>query len=259
MNIKCRLFGKKEKLPPKAIAFVDYEHWYYSYQMLFGLKPEPADWRRKLEQEYQLDDVMVFADFGHKGIKEELTKLRSMTNTIIETQQTFNHYKKDMTDFIMLDYIYQTAALKPDIIKYILFTGDGHFQSVIKYLVQKLGKEVIVFGVKDAFSNQLKAVASESIGLPASGNVLKGYYRMIVENMAYVTEHSNIIPTFLGTVSAVANRNDAPEALIHAALQEMMEKGWVYQREQKVSFNRKIKVIAANWDALEKAGLWSFE
>lgn len=258
MGIITSLFGKKEEPQPRVIAFVDYEHWYYSYQKLFGLKPDPVEWRQELEKKYRLDDVMVFADFGYKGINDELTKLRAMTNTIIETQQTFSRSKKDMTDFIMLDYIYQTAALRPEITTYILFTGDGHFQSVVKYLVQRLGKQVIVYGVKDAFSNQLKAVASECLECPATDDVLKSYYKMIVENLAYVTERQSIIPTFLGTVAAVAKRNDVPENLVHAALQEMMDRGLVYQTEQKVSFNRKVKVVAANWPALEKVGLWTY-
>ena len=41
------------------------------------------------------DDVMLLADFGYKGMNEELTKLRTMTNTIIETQQTVNRYKME--------------------------------------------------------------------------------------------------------------------------------------------------------------------
>ena len=40
----------------------------------------------------------------------------------------------------------------------------------------------------------------------------------------------NIIPTFNGTVSAVARHNEVPEELIHAALQEMLDKGLIYQR-----------------------------
>lgn len=259
MNVNFKLFRKKVQGPPKAIVFVDYEHWYYSYQNLYGLKPDPIEWRKKLELTYQLEDVMVFADFSHKGIKDELSKLRSMTNTIIETQQTFRNYKKDMTDFIMLDYIYQISALRPDIPTVIIFTGDGHFQSVTKYLIQRLRKEVIVYGVKDAFSSHLKDVATSYIELPVAENILEAYYPMIVRNLSEVTERPTIIPTFLGTVAAVSRRNEAPETLVHAALSEMLKKGFVYQREQKVNFNRTIKVVAANWDKLEQAGLWSFK
>lgn len=259
MSIFQKLFKNKNAVKKdKAILFVDYEHWYYSIQKNFGLKPEPVSWRRKLEEQYDLEDVMVFADFGHKGIDGELTKLRNMTNTIIETQQTFSRYKKDMTDFIMLDYIYQTAYTKPDITTFIIFTGDGHFQSVTKYLIQKLNKKVIIYGVRDSVSKQLRTVASECYMLPTDAETLRGYYEMIVSNLAYVSEKSNIIPTFNGTVSAVARHNEVPEELIHAALQEMLDKGLIYQRLQRVAFNKEVKVVAANWEELAKQGLWSF-
>ena len=181
-----------------------------------------------------------------------------MTNTIIETQQTFSRYKKDMTDFIMLDYIYQTAYTKSDITTFIIFTGDGHFQSVTKYLIQKLNKKVIIYGVRDSVSKQLRTVASECYMLPTDAETLRGYYEMIVSNLAYVSEKSNIIPTFNGTVSAVARHNEVPEELIHAALQEMLDKGLIYQRLQRVAFNKEVKVVAANWEELAKQGLWSF-
>ncbi len=258
MSIFSKLFQKRKVEKPGAMAFIDYEHWYYSYQNNFGLKPDPVGWRREVEEIYELDDIMVFADFGHKGIDGELAKIRSITNTIIETQQTFIRYKKDMTDFIMLDYIYQTVYLKPEISTYILFTGDGHFQSVVKYLTQRMKKTVVIYGVKNSLSNQLKMVASSSYELPADGNTLKEYYPMIVANLAYVSEKMDIIPTFNGTVAAVARRNQAPEELVRAALQEMIDKGYVYQRMQRVDFNRSVRVTAANWEMLAKAGLWSY-
>lgn len=262
MGLFSSLFRKKASPKVKeshAIAFVDYEHWYYSYTKQFGLKPNPVAWRKKIEEDYNLDDVIVFADFGHSGIDGELAKLRCMTNTIIETQQTFKYYKKDMTDFIMLDYIYQTAYLHPEIDTYIVFTGDGHFQSVVKYLIQKLKKNVVVYGVKDAFSNSLKTVASEYHELPTDNETLKGYYGIIVQNFDYVSKRDKIIPTFNGTVAAVARRNNVPEELICATLEDMLKKEFLYTKMQRVAFNRSVKVLAANWEALAKAGLWSYQ
>lgn len=247
---------KEEK--PKAIVFIDYEHWYYSYQKLYGLKPDPVQWRQGLDTGIYIEDIMVFADFSHKGIQEEIGKLRSLTNTIIETQQAFSHYKKDMTDFIMLDYIYRYVIDHPGVSTYILVTGDGHFQSVVKYLLHKQEKRVIIYGVKDAFSNQLKHTGAECIQMPADGDVLKEYYKFIVQNLSYVAEKPNIIPTFMGTVNAVSARYSVPEELVHAALNEMMNKKLVYQMEQKVAFNKKVNVIKANWDKLVECGLWSY-
>lgn len=258
MNFLSKLFRKKENTP-RAIAFVDYEYWYYSYQNLYGLKPGVAAWRRELAEKCTLDDMMIFADFSSKGINGELQKLRTVTNTIIETQNTFNGHKKDMTDFIMLDYVYQTAALRPEIGVYVLFTGDGHFQSVTKYLAQRLGKEVVIYGVKDSFSKQLKDVATQCYELPKQEELLNTYYHMIVENMSYVSSRPEIIPTFLGTVQAVCRKNNAPEDLVRAALQQMLDTGLLLKKERRVDFNRKVRIVAPDWAALERAGLWNRE
>lgn len=40
-NIRT-LFQKHKDTPKQAAAFVDYEHWYYSYQNLYGIKPQIA-------------------------------------------------------------------------------------------------------------------------------------------------------------------------------------------------------------------------
>lgn len=252
-----KLLSKKTQ--KKAIAFVDYEYWYYTYQKLYGLKPDPLEWRSELEKKYELDNVVFFADFSYKGIGDELLKLNTVTNTIIETQQLSKKHKNDMADFFMLDHIYQAAALKPDIEIFILFTGNPHFQSAIKYITEKLKKIVIVYGIKDALSSQLKYVATECFELPASGSMLAEYFQMIISNFSYVDGCPRIIPTFMGTVSAVAKRNNVPERFIHAALQKMIDEGLIYQREENVKYNKKIRIVVADWEALEKAGLWSYE
>lgn len=238
---------------------MDYEHWFYSYQQLYYMKPDPAGWRKTLEDTYDLDDIMIFADFSYDKISAELPKLRTITNTIIETQQVKGHHKKDMTDFIMLDYIYQTAALRPEIDAFILFTGDGHFQSVAKYLTQRLKKKVIVYGVRDATSGQLKAIATETIEIPEAADESIPIYEMIVSNMAYVSDHPQIIPPFMGTVTAVAKRNQVPEYKVRTALQEMLDRGLLYRKDYRVEFNRTVKVLAPNWEKLHEAGLWSYE
>ena len=99
--------GKEAADTNRAIAFIDYEHWFYSYRNLFHMTPDLVSWRKELEQKYTLEDVMVFADFSMRPIADSLNSVRAMTNTVISTQQSAPHHKKDMTDFIMLDYIYQ--------------------------------------------------------------------------------------------------------------------------------------------------------
>lgn len=261
MSFWNSLFGKHDPPTPaksKAIVFVDYEHWYYSYKKLFFMEPDPVAWKKKLDEDYNIEDIFVFADFGHVGIQSELPKLRTITNTIIETQNSYGHHKKDMSDFIMLDYIYQTAALKPEYDTYILFTGDGHFQSVIKYLVQRLKKTVVVYGVEGATSNQLKAVASSWIEQPEDGLKDLPIRQMIVQNLAYASDHPEIIPTFMGTVAAVSRRHKIPDYRVTTVLHEMLDAGLVYRSDYRVNFNKTVKVITADWEKLHDAGLWEY-
>lgn len=244
------------KRKPRAMVFVDYEYWYYSYKTRFGLQPDPITWRNEVEKNYSIEDIMVFADFSSPGLSTELGKLREMTNTIIETGTESNRRKKDMTDFVMLDYIYQMADSHKKIDTYILFTGDGHFQSVVKYLIQKKKKRVVVYGVNDSFSRRLQAVASETITVPFDDELYKCYRKMIIENMAYVAEKPKIIPTFNGTVEAVATRNQVPAEQISATLARMIDEGLIIRKEQRVEFTKYVKVLAADWTLLIKQGLW---
>ena len=250
--------SKLNKSKLKAIAFVDYEHWYYSYKKLFHLKPDVLEWRKQIEEEYRLEDLMIFGNFKYEAIREELNKIRSATNSIIETQQFSGDHEKDMTDFIMLDYIYQSVDMYPNIDTYIIFTGDAHFQSVIKYLLQKHDKKVVVYGVKGAFSSMLKRIATETIEFPATDIVIKGIYPLIVKNMEYVSGKSTIIPTFLATARTISEKDGVDEELVKIALNDMLDKGLLYKRQQRVDFKRFVPVLAANWEALANEGLWSF-
>ena len=246
--------NKKERV----IAFVDYEHWYYSYKNFFHLKPNVTEWRKQLEEKYQIEDIMVFGNFEYVDIREELNKIRSITNSIIETQQYAGVHEKDMTDFIMLDYIYQYVVEQPDVETYILFTGDAHFQSVIKYLIQKCNKKVVIYGVRNAFSGMLKIIATEAIEVPATEDVIKSIYPLIVDNMNYVSDKYTIVPTFLATASAISKKHNIPEELVKIALNEMLNKRLIYKRQQIVDFNRSVTVLAADWERLNKEGMWDY-
>lgn len=253
-----KIFGFLKK-KPKAMVFVDYEYWFYSYKTRFGIRPDPAQWRRSLEEEYRISDIMVFADFSSPGLGDERNKLREITNTIIETGTDTQRRKKDMTDFVMLDYIYQFADSNRRVGTYILFTGDGHFQSVVKYLVQKKRKKVTVYGVEDSFSRRLISSASKTVTLPFEDEVYKNYRRMIIENMAYVASKPNIIPTYTTTAEAVSKKYGVPVEGIKAAISKMSEEGYLERRSRKVDFNRTVKIIAPVWEKLIADGLWSTE
>lgn len=224
------------------------------------MTPDIRGWYRSLSETYDLTDVMFFGAFAQADLKFQMGSIREITNTIIATDNESRFHKKEMTDFVMLDYIYQRAMEHSGEDVFVLFTGDGHFQSVVRYLTQKCHKDVLVYGVKDAFSRQLQAVATRTIQLPAEDEALMGCFKMIVRNFNYIAEHpqKNIIPTFLNMVTTVARYNGANENMIHMALEKMLALGYVKQIDYRVEFNRTVKVVSADWEALHKAGLWEY-
>ena len=246
----AKIFNKHNK----AMVFIDYEYCFYSYKRVCDIKPMPSKWIKNLETDYNIADIMVFADFSPTEINAELGKIRSITNTIIETGNTFMHRKKDMTDFIMLDYIYQCADDRNDIDTYIIFTGDGHFQSVVKYLSQKKHKKVVICGVKDTMSRQLQAVADEVIELPVEEEVFFHYCQLIVSNLKYVEGADKIIPTFTGTSEAVAKHNKVSLKEVQGVLHRMIECGYIEQTQKR--FGRKIyTTLIPVWDKMKADGL----
>ena len=202
-----RLFRNKRK---KAIAFVDYEYWFYSCKERFNLYPNLQRWKDEIAKRFELKDIMVFGDFSHENIAGDLHKVRSITNTVIETSNTFMRKKKDMTDFIMLDYIYQTIEQQKGIDTYILFTGDGHFQTVVKCLKEKK-KSVIVCGIEDSFSKQLRDTASEVIMVDIEKELFERNCKMVLNSMAMIEDQKDLLANFLQAVENVSKASNIPE------------------------------------------------
>lgn len=246
------LFGKKKR----AVAFVDYEYWFYSYKTRFGLTPDPMEWLVDVKERFDLKEILVFGDFSNPALKEEVGKLRCITNNIIETGNTFHSKKKDMTDFVMLDYIYRAADENRRIRTYLIFTGDGHFQTVVKYLTEKKKKKVVLCGIRDSMSRQLQTVASELLLYPKEEVQFREYAMMIVKNMAYVADKDTIIPTFWGTVDAVSRYNNVPQEPIIDTLRKMIDIGYIVRKERRIKFQKTVTVLTANWELLIKDGLW---
>lgn len=258
-KVKTTASHEETKAPSRAIAFVDYEYWFYSYADLLHTSPNVSRWATEINEQYHVSDIMVFANLSYPKIQKEVQQLRTVTNTIIDTSYLAPGHKKNMTDFIMLDYMYQTAFERPEIDTYILFTGDGHFQSVAKFLSQKKRKTIILYGVRGTISKDLEAIAAKTVQLPEAQERADAVYAMIVNNLADVANNPRIIPTFNGTVSTVARKNGIDEEFVRISLLEMMDKGYIYQKDYRVEFNRKVKIVAANWELLAKNGLWSYD
>ena len=251
------LFRKNKETRKKAIAFIDFEHWYISLDKLHRQRPDVRAWRDELAENYLLDDVYVFGDFSNPSLRAEIEKIRHVTNLIIETKNASGFYKKDFTDFIMLDNIYQAAINRSDIDAFIIFSGDGHFSSVVSYLCNRCRKEVGVYGVRDAVSSQLKNTATWVKEIPSLENKLTGYYYPILQNLKQLENRPKpSYPAFKSTCEYVAKYYELDESNVRAAMTELIEKGYLFQTEENVS-GRQLRVLNVDWAKAINDEIWS--
>ncbi|MBR5515928.1 MAG: NYN domain-containing protein [Clostridia bacterium] len=247
-------------IKPKAVVFVDFEHWYISMTKMYERKPDIKGWYTEMSGKYNVTEVCFFGDFSHPALRAEIPRIREVTNFVIETQNVSPRHKKDYTDFIMLDHIYQRAMTGNDIDTFIIFSGDGHFSSVVSFLCIKLGKNVGIYGVRDAISNQLKNSASWVIEIPTKNAENLEYYRMILRNLKRLAEVSQgkkkkQRPAFWPTVEAVSKYNDADKEKVTNVLRQMIEEGYIYQTTERLR-TKTVKVLNVDWKKVDKDGIF---
>lgn len=244
----------KKNTGKTAVVCIDYGYWYTAYHKMYRDKPDLAKLRNKLEQQYMIKEFAVFANLENNTLKNEKENLRRMAECIINTVPCVENHNEYMTEFIMLDYIYQYEIENPQTDCYMIFSYNECFSSVIKFLRNRK-KEVWVLGVRNTLSTKVKEVANKIIEVPSTEEIQKKYFRMIVQNFAYVSDKPGIIPTFRTTVKSVARYNDESEVKIHIALEEMINIGLVIQRKWEVEPGKTIKVLDADWQKVRAEGL----
>lgn len=236
----------------KAAIFVDYEHWYYAYYNQYSMKPNVEEWYSELKDEYNIKELMFFGDFSHYGIDKELVKLKRFSDKIIHTASTKDGVDKDFTDFVMLDYIYRSAATKhsPDV--YIIFTGDAHFNLAVQYL-RDLKKRVIIYGVKKSLSNKLKSSANAYVEMPRNYQEQQYYYNLIF-NTLKVLHSNNKKATYWKTITNVAEHNGISKQRIQSALDDLLSNKYLI--EESTNYKGKTpKVLKADWKRIKCNGL----
>ncbi|MEA4832025.1 MAG: NYN domain-containing protein [Oscillospiraceae bacterium] len=255
------LFRKKNASLPTAIIFVDFEHWCISLSRLHNMRPQVRNQYEEITKRFNVIKMLFFGDFTNPLLRNEMDGIREVTNNIIDTQNPSLTYKKDYTDFIMLDCIYQEADENPKADTYILFTGDGHFSSVVRYLKIKKKKKIIIYGVKGAVSGKLKSIADECIEFPNQDDERVNYYKMLIENFDYLFKQGqkNVYPTFLSTVKYVAVRYHVCEDNVRTALMELIDMGVIVKKEERIGFSRTIRTLHVDWEKAIEKGLWSAE
>jgi uncharacterized LabA/DUF88 family protein len=249
---------RKNKLP-RAVIAVDFEHWYISLERQYAIKPDIKAWHEELCREYEVEEVAFFGDFSNYGLRGELDKIRNVTNMVINTQNSSEHYEKDFTDFIMLDYIYQKAMTNKKTDTFIIFTGDGHFSSVVRFIKNVCRKKVGIYGIKNAISYQLKEYASWYREIPGDASAFNPVYTMIANHMSYLMVHRENAESYTAKsiVEKVAEKNNVRKKPLSLAIEQMVKDGYLYSSStQKDKNGKKLVSLKANWTKLEQDGIW---
>lgn len=180
-----------------AAAFVDYEYWYVSLKDIYHTQPDLIGWCGHLRERYQVESIRFFGNFLDRNLSNEVARIRTVSNDIIETNcNNDGRFMKDMSDVIMLDAIYRTAAEKRSPRTFVLFTGDGHFQPVVRYLVQDLGKRVELYGIQGTVSRALREAASQCYEIPEEDQQMMECFRCIVADFNRIAlNHDNPFAT----------------------------------------------------------------
>lgn len=211
----------------EALAFVDYEHWYFSLLEKFRVKPDVGAWAKEVREQYNVTEMRFFGNFLQGALQEEVTRVRAVTNDIIETQFGNPGFRmKDMLDFILLDHLYRAAGDKYFPKTFLLFTGDGHFAPAVRYLVQEKKKQVIVYGIGGCVSHFLKEAASQWKEIPDEQEQLRLCRQYIVSYYDYIAgKYQEVILTFRKVVDAVSRERNIPTQTVEIALSQMIEEG----------------------------------
>ena len=256
-EVKREMFFKK-KSRPNCIAFVDFEHWYISLERQYRVKPDIKAWKEELQKTYDVEEIAVFGDFSNAGLRSSLDHIRDTTPMVFDTKNSSEHYKKDFTDFIMLDYIYQKAMTRRDIDTFIIFTGDGHFSSVVRFIINQCHKKVGIYGITGAVSQQLKNAASWAHELPSDSEVYKTYYKIIAQTFDYLTVHREfgINSTPEKIVERIATKHKIEKVEVAKALCQMLDDGYVYKAVVTDEKHGKVSVLKPNWELLSRDKLW---
>lgn len=244
--------NKKTAHSGNCAIFVDYEHWYIALDKNYHTRPDIGAFTDEIKKDYHISAFTFFGDFSNPSLQSEMHKIRGYTNDIVETKNGGGYFKKDFTDFIMLDRIYQTAYTDKSIDTYIIFTGDSHFSSVVLFLKNVCRKKVCVYGVKNAFSGQLKTAASFSREIEP--DALAPYCRLIAQSIYELEkENKDARPTFMKTIDAVAAKNDLDKAVLRQAMEQLFERKCISQYVKKIGKNE-VKLLKVDYKVCEKHG-----
>jgi hypothetical protein len=248
----------------RTIVFVDYESWFYGLHNQFNVETDVIGWFKNLKTKGMIDDIYIFGDFeNNKMIAQDRLKLRTLTSNIIDCSNFES--KKDYTDFIILDRIYQTAIRNDLAEQYIIFSGDGHFSNVAAFLKNFKDKVVGIYAVSGTLSQQLKNSASwvelvspseiqneesdniNTIQIDNMDNKDDSFIEKLI--LDYIKDNENsptFVPTFTNTVSNISTSVNINREKVSILLKQLIEENIISQRLQKTYCGKVLKGLSIN-------------
>lgn len=234
----------------RTIVFVDYEYLYISFSKEYSIPPMLNEIFDELKQNGKIMKTYVFGDFTKPELNQERNRVRTMTSNIIDCGNEQNE-RKDFTDFIMLDTIYQELIQNPSVEQFIFFTGDGHFSSVSTFLKNYMDKTVGVYGILGSLSRQLRECSTWVKELRAVEEPTLTYQVNLLKNLKSL-ESRGKVGTFMRTVEFTMRSYGGDLYRYENALSELIDDGYVENTLCDSFADRPaFKILSVNWDKVK--------
>ena len=249
---------KTLKAPPEnnkqlySIVFIDYEYVYISFMKQYSTPPMLHEICDEIKQNGKVAKIYVFGDFSNPDLSPERNRVRTVTSNIIDCGNESTVVKKDFTDFIMLDNIYQELIQNPAVEQFIFFTGDGHFSSAATFLRNFMDKTVGVYGVAKSLSRQLRDCSSWTKELNAIDGDELEYQTNLLKNLK-TAESRGLIPTFLRTVEHTIRSYGGDQYRYETILRKLIDDGYIDNNLCTAFSDRgEFKMLTVNWERVNK-------
>ncbi len=231
-----------------TIVFIDYEYLYISFTKRYVVAPLLDEICEEIKQNGKIAKIYAFGDFSKPELSQERNRVRTVTSNIIDCGNESAVYKKDFTDFIMLDHIYQELIQNPAVEQFIFFTGDGHFSSAATFLRNFMDKTVGVYGIANSLSRQLRDCASWTKELSAIDGDELEYRNNLLRNLRSA-EAKGLTPTFMKTVEHTVRTFGGDQYRYQDILRALIEDGYVsYDLITALADRGAFKMLSVNWD-----------
>jgi uncharacterized LabA/DUF88 family protein len=237
---------------PYTIVFIDYEYLYITFFKQYSTPPMLDALIDEIKTDGRIFKIYVFGDFTKPNLSQERNRVRTVTSNIIDCGNESALVKKDFTDFIMLDHIYQELIQNPSVEQFIFFTGDGHFSSAATFLRNFMDKTVGVYGIIGSLSRQLRDCSSWTKEATAIDGDEQEYQTNLLKNLKSA-ESKGVTPTFMKTVEFTVRNYGGDQYRYEQVLRKLIDDSYI-SSDICTAFPERgeFRMLTVNWERVNK-------